>query len=294
MNLIDATDVPHHLAEGPFWDPVRERLLWVDIMAGDVLVGRLGVDDRIEVDERVTFPDTAGAVAVSAAGEWVVAGKHRLHHRTSDGRMLAGPALIDGARRRFNDGAPDPAGRFLVGTKGDGEELLMQVDVDGAARVIDDDLGLSNGLAWSADGRTLFSVDTPSRRIFARDYDPETGATGERRLFTTIEEGFPDGMTTDAEDHLWVAIWGGGCVLRVDGTGAVVTRIDVPAPHVTCPVFAGPELDVLVITTATEDMPPDELRRHPLAGRLFTCRPGVRGNPPHLWAGIPHDSGRES
>lgn len=280
-----ATDVSHFLGEGPTWDPIRARLLWVDIMAGDVHVGLLGGDDRIEPVERIGFPDTAGAVAVAEDGALVVAGTHRLHYRDADGRIASGRELITGAGRRFNDGKPDPAGRFVVGTSGPGGELLLRVDTDERVTVLDDDLTLSNGLAWTADGRRLFSIDTPTRRIYLRDDDPATGAVGARRVFLELAHGFPDGMTMDAEGHLWVAVWGGGCVLRIAPDGRIVARVDVPAPHTSCPAFAGPDLDVLVVTTATEHLTPAQLVEHPLSGRIFTFRPGVRGLPPLLWGG---------
>jgi sugar lactone lactonase YvrE len=281
-----ATEIAHHLGEGPAWDPIRQRVLWVDIMAGVVHSGRLVADGRIEPIEHFSFPDTAGAVAVSPTGELVVAGTHRLYYRTADGAITPGATLISGSERRFNDGKPDPAGRLLVGTKGPTDrEQLLRIDADEHVTVIDHDLRLSNGLGWTRDGRTLYSIDTWTRRIHRRDYDPVTGATGPRTVFAELRSGYPDGMTLDAEDHLWVAVWGDGCILRLTPRGDAVARIDVPAPHTSCVAFAGPQLDTLVITTATEDLPATDLARYPLSGRLFTIVPGVRGNPPHLWAG---------
>ncbi|MFD4960178.1 SMP-30/gluconolactonase/LRE family protein [Microbacterium sp. NPDC058389] len=282
-----ATDERLFLGEGPTWDPVRERLLWVDIMAGVVHTGRLRDDGSIAPAERIALPDTAGAVAVAADGALVVAGTHRLHYVAPDGAISSGRELVAGAGRRFNDGKPDPAGRFVVGTLGPGGELLLRMDADAGepVTVIDDDLTLSNGLAWSADGRRFYSVDTGTARIFVRDYDPVSGEVGERTVFAVLDHGHPDGLTVDADDHVWVAVWGGGCVLRFSPYGALVGRVDVPAPHTTCPVFAGPGLDTLVITTATEHLTPAQLAEHPLSGRVFTARTGVRGIPPLLWGG---------
>lgn len=283
-----ATGESLFLAEGPTWDPIRGCILWVDIMAGSVYSGRFTFGGGILVEERVPFPDTAGAVAVSRDGEWVVAGAHRLYFRSVDGAITAGPALIDGQDRRFNDGKPDPAGGFLVGTKGPtSSEQLLRVAPDGCVVVLDDDLSLSNGLAWTRDGRLLYTVDTLTRRIHVRDYDPHSGEAGERRVFVELAVGYPDGMTMDAADHLWVAIWGEGCVIRISPDGEVVGRVDVPAPHTSCPVFAGPDLDTLVITTATEGLTAEQLAQFPLSGRLFTVKTGHRGNHPHLWAGQP-------
>jgi sugar lactone lactonase YvrE len=282
-----ATDESHVLGEGPTWDPARERLLWVDIMAGVVHTGTLQADGRIRPGARIRTPDTAGTVAVADDGALAVAGTHRLHYVSADGVLTSGRRLVDGDERRFNDGKPDPAGRLVVGTKGPGGELLLRVDAgaDEPVSVIDDDLTLSNGLAWSADGRRLYSIDTGTSRIFVRDYDAASGWTGPRTVFATLEQGHPDGMTIDADEHLWVAVWGGGCVLRFAPDGRLVGRVDVPAPHTTCPVFAGPDLDTLVITTATEHLTAEQRAAYPLSGRLFTAKTGARGIPPLLWAG---------
>lgn len=282
-----ATSLSHYLAEGPTWDPIRRRILWVDIMDGLVCAGRFGRGGTIDIDEKIAFPDTASAVAVSVAGEWLVAGTDRLYTRTIDGGVTAGRALLDVEGRRFNDGKPDPAGHFVVGTKGPGNEQLIRVEADGTVTVLDDNLTLSNGLTWTRDGCTLYTVDTLSRIIFVRDYDPSTGRTGERRVFLEISQGYPDGMTIDSEGHLWIALWGQGCVIRVSPSGEIVGKIKVPAPHTSCPVFAGPNLETLVITTATEGLTPEDIAAHPLSGRLFTVSTGYRGIYPNLWAGSP-------
>ncbi|GAB7006963.1 SMP-30/gluconolactonase/LRE family protein [Nocardioides sp. AN3] len=281
-----ATQRPHYLAEGPIWDPIRSVVLWVDIMDGAVYTGRLTDQGRIDAQDRIEFPDTAGAVAIAATGDLLVAGTHRLYYRSPGGDIEAGRQLIDGHLRRFNDGKPDPSGRMVLGTKGPtSSERLFRIDAGETATVLDEDLTLANGLAWSSSGRRLYTIDTLTNRIFVRDYDPETGSAGTRTLLTVLNEGHPDGMTTDAQDHLWVAVWGAGCVLRLSPEGEIIGRVDVPAPHTSCPVFAGPDLDTLVITTATEDLDTSQQQRFPLSGRLFTFKPGVTGNPPHLWSG---------
>jgi len=282
-----ATTTSLYLAEGPTWDPVRERILWVNVLEGTVYEGSLLPDGAITVERSITTPDTASAVAVAHDGTRVIAGTHRLHYVDADGTVTSGRILIDEPQRRFNDGKPDPSGRLVVGTKGPGGELLMRIEEGERVQVLDDDLSLSNGLGWSSDGTTLYNIDTWSRRVYAREYDPQTGDTGERRLFAEISGGYPDGMTVDAEDHVWVAVWGGGRVDRLAPTGEVVDRIDLPAPHTSCPTFAGARLDTLVITTATEDLDDAQLAQYPLSGRLFTVTPGVLGSPPNMWSGTP-------
>ncbi len=280
-----ATPTGYFLAEGPGWDRTRQRVYWVDVMDGLIFSGALNDDLQIIDIEQSRIPGTASAVAPAAGGGYIVAGTRSLHRVTADGRLIEGKELISGDERRFNDGKPDPMGRFVVGTKGregSSDELLLRMVDDGCPEVIDDDLTLSNGLAWSVDGHLMYSIDTFSRRIFERDYDPNTGVTGERRLLLTIEQGYPDGMTIDADGHLWIAVWGGGCVLRATPQGAIIGRIEVPAPHVSSISFVGSGLETLLITTAKENLSDAQLAENPESGKLFTANPGVAGIPSAL------------
>jgi sugar lactone lactonase YvrE len=279
------------LGEGPVWDAARNRLLWVDIRRGLVLVGELREEAAVEIVDRVAFAGTVGAVAVAESGDWLVAGGEELLIRSADGAVTRGPRLLPaGSGRRLNDGRPDPAGRFVVGSLClDGEsrtEVLVRLDEDGGIRTLDDDLTLSNGLAWSADGTRMYSVDTMRRTVFARSYDPATGRVGDRAEFLHLEDGFPDGMCLDAEEHLWIAMWGLGQVRRYSPGGELIAIIDVPAPHTSSIAFAGPDLDLLVITTATQDLTATQLAEFPESGRLFITRPGVRGLRQAPWNGL--------
>ena len=289
-SAIAVTDTHHFLAEGPGWDAERERVFWVDIMAGAIYVGHLGDNLQVYGIERIEVPGTVGAVTPDTDGGMLIAGTHALMRLGPDGTLTAGPTLITGDDRRFNDGKPDPRGRFIVGTKGDGagaSEQLLRIDAEGAAHIIDADLTLSNGLAWSPNGTLMYSIDTLSQQIFVRSYDPESGAVGERRTLLTLTHGYPDGMTVDVEGHLWVAVWGSGCVLRITPDGDIIGKIELPAPHVSCPAFVGPDLGTLLITTARENMTDEQLAANPDAGRLFAARPGVSGVPVAL-AQAPH------
>ncbi|NUP65567.1 MAG: SMP-30/gluconolactonase/LRE family protein [Nonomuraea sp.] len=216
---IPASADVHALGEGPVWDPVRGRLLWVDIVAGVLHEGVLDPGTGlVTATGRHAFGSTVAAVAVAGDGRLIVAEKETLTRVDLDGRRTE-PARVlpDGVRSRLNDGAVDPAGRFLVGSLAQddrgGEEVLVRLDRTGLTH-LDTDLTLSNGLAWI--GERLYSVDTG-------------------------------------------------------------------APHTSSVAFAGPDLDLLVITTSTLGLTEADLAAHPDSGRLFTCRPGVRGLPTPYW-----------
>ncbi len=280
ITAVPASPEVHALGEGPVWDADRRRLLWVDIVAGAVHEGTLD-DGTITPVRRHDFGSTVGAVAVAAGGDLIVAERHTLTRLAPDGsRAELARVLPEDRLSRLNDGAVDPAGRFLVGSLAqdgrEGEEVLARLDGAGVT-YLDTDLVLSNGLAWT--GGRLYSVDTMPGVVWARDYDAATGGTGPREKAFTIDDGLPDGMCADADGNLWIAIWGRGRVECRTTDGELLAVVETGATHTSCPVFAGPELDTLVITSATQDL----AEPGPLDGRLFTTKVGVRGLPTPYW-----------
>lgn len=277
----------HQLGEGPAWDDAARRLLWVDVAAGTVYIGRLD-DDRVVEDARLEFGDTVGAVVPSSDGGLLVAGARTLHRVSPAGAVTAICDVIAAeVNSRLNDGACDPAGRFLAGTLclggPPGEEILCQLRADDLS-TIDDDLSLSNGLGWSPDGHHLYSVDSTPGTVWTRPYDPLTGRTGERRVLFRVPDGEPDGLCVDVDGHLWIAVWGAAEVRRYTLAGEIVAKIMLPAPHVTSVAFVGPERRTLLITTAREGLSTEQLERHPLSGRLFLSKVDVTGVPTAPWA----------
>jgi sugar lactone lactonase YvrE len=272
------------LGEGPLWDAARERVLWVDIAAGAVHTGHL-VGERVAPDAVHHVDRTVGAVACSAAGDLLVAGRTSLAVVAADGTITRGSSLLPSSSR-FNDGKCDPAGTFLAGSlnlaEAPGSEVLLRFG-PAALATIDDDLTLSNGLGWSPDGTVFYSTDTLAGVVYRRSYDAVTGAVGEREVFLRIGGGVPDGMTVDAAGDLWVAVWGAGEVRRFTPDGEQTGVVYVDAPHSSSAAFIGPDLDLLLITTAQWDLLPDDLRRYPLSGRLFTARVGATGQPVAPW-----------
>jgi sugar lactone lactonase YvrE len=122
--------------------------------------------------------------------------------------------------------------------------VLVRLEYDGRITGLDRDLGLSNGLAWSSDGRHMFSVDTLRRTIYVREYDSATGETGQRRVHIRLDDGYPDGIAMDADDHLWVAVWGAGEIRRFAPGGSTVDSFGVPAVPIRSPHRTPPKRSV--------------------------------------------------
>jgi sugar lactone lactonase YvrE len=263
------------LGEGPVWDPLRERLLWVDIIGGKVFAGRL---DPFAIEREWSFDGMVGAVAVAADGSLLVAEQETLTRVDPDGRRTElARVLPAGGGSRLNDGAVDPDGRFLIGSMsltdvtGATGELLARLE-GGKLTTLDHDLTLSNGLAWVGD--RFYSIDSVPGVVYGRDYP-----AGPREQLFRVTGGLPDGMCADRAGNLWIAVHGAGRVECRTPAGELRAVVELDSPQPTSVAFAGPELDVLVITSATEGLDPVP----PNAGRLYTCRVGTLGPAPSYW-----------
>jgi D-xylonolactonase len=260
---------PFALGEGPIWH--AGALWWIDILAP--AIHRCGLDGG---DLRTwPMPRPIGCIAPHRDG--LLAGLEdgvHLFTPATGGLLRLAPHTDPGCR--LNDGKVAPDGRFLVGGMsyaGEPSARLFALN-GGRLEPLVERIGCSNGLAWSADGRTMYYIDTATRSIEAFAY--RDGRLSDRRTIHVLSEGWPDGMTIDTEGQLWVAVWDGGCVLRLDpASGAQTARIDLPARRPTCPVFAGPDLDVLVVTTARTGL------AEPAAddGAMLALAVGCRGLP---------------
>jgi sugar lactone lactonase YvrE len=141
---------------------------------------------------------------------------------------------------------------------------------------------ISNGLAWSPDHKIFYYIDTPTREVKAFDYDLATGQIANPRAAIQLGDtpGWPDGMTSDMDGNLWIAMWGGAQVTRWDpNTGKLLGQIPVPALHTSCPVFGGRDMNELYITTARKNMSEAELKKYPLSGGLFKVETKITGMP---------------
>ena len=277
------------IGEGPIWDGPSASLIWVDIMSG--LVRRYspstGLTTTLDVGRHV------GAVAVRAGGGLVLASDDgfRLLDPGQATTRLIGPIGADDPERRMNDGKCDPNGRFWAGTmrydKAAGGGAFYCLEPDGTVRVKVPTVTISNGLDWSPDGRTMYYVDTPTQRIDAFEFDPADGSLGARRPLVTIDpaDGNPDGLTVDAEGHIWLALWRGWAVRRYSPEGRFEREVRLPTALVTSVAFGGANLDELYITSANEELGGLERAAQPEAGALFRYRPGVCGRPANTFAG---------
>ena len=268
------------LGEGPVWDP-RDGAVWfVDIETPAIHRYRLADGDRASWTPpyRVTalWPRAAGGfVAHSERGFLVadpVAERYELFHATEP--QLPG--------NRSNDGKIDRAGRFWSGTMDDSKQVasgaLYRLDRDRRVSRIDDGYRITNGPAFSPDGRIMYHTDTLERTVYAFEI-ADDGTASNKRVFLKFGDetaGNPDGMNVDSEGGLWIAFWGGWAVRRYSPDAQLTGERRIPAAQVTSLVFAGDRLDRMFVTSAAVDL--DKAGEHALAGGLFEVgAPGVTG-----------------
>ncbi len=282
-------------AEGPAWDDRRGELLWVDIPAGEVHRGVVGVDGRsVEVVASHSIGQPVGAVVPAAPPDagWLLATELGFAHLdpAGDVQILFEPEAPATRGIRMNDGKCDPLGRFWAGSMAydqrPGAARLYMLDRSMRLHVQLEPVTISNGLAWSRDGQTMFYIDTATHRIDRLDLGDD-GSIRERGVAFHIDPrlGVPDGMTIDREGCLWVALWGGGAVARYAPTGELLARVHVESEKVSSCTFGGPKLTTLFITTSREDFSEAEERAQSEAGFVHSVELGVAGFPADRYAG---------
>ena len=271
------------------WDADREELIWVGITRGFVHRYKPATDH----DETAFVGQPVSVAVPRSSGGWLLAMKDGFGVLDSFGgpvELVAPLAdIIPGSR--MNDGKCDSMGRLWAGSmvqpEDSGRGALYRLETDYETRRVLADVTCSNGLGWSPDDQVMYFIDTATGGIDAFDYDRETGDLSSRRRLVTVpaDLGVPDGMAVDAEGFLWVAMWGGHAVHRYAPDGARDAVIELPVSLVTSCAFGGRDLRDLYITTAAETRTSAERLASPGSGGLYRARPGVAGQPTHVFGG---------
>jgi sugar lactone lactonase YvrE len=269
-------DPQTRLGECPVWSVERQALFFVDITGRQLhCFDPASREHRtLAVSEDIGcfgFARGGGFIAGMRSGVWL------LDEQAKPVRLLA-PNPEDTASSRFNDGRVDPQGRFIAGTLDESKKIgnagLYSFSGNQITK-IDDGLMTSNGCAFSPDGKTLYHSDTPRFVVYARDYDPATGATANKRVFVQLspqgsDRGRPDGAAVDVDGCYWTSLYEGGRVQRYDPAGKLMAEYPVPAKKPTMPAFGGADLKTLFVTSAIDPQDPH-------GGQLFAMPVEIPG-----------------
>jgi sugar lactone lactonase YvrE len=275
------------LGEGPYWHARRKSFFWVDIEKGTLfeytqLSGKIktwNFKHRLslaleakEIDHMILALDLKIA---------------RFNLKTEELEWLT--TVEEGLPlNRCNDGKCDAEGRLWVGTMSRmftaGAGSFYSIDQNFKFQKHLDQITISNGMAWSEDNKTLYYIDSPTQQVNAFYFDLENGEIRFDRTVIEIptEMGTPDGMCIDQEGKLWVAHYGGFGVYRWDPvSGKLMEKIELPVPNITSCTFGGENLDILLITTARENLTDSQLAEYPFSGDVFLVQTNTKGSLPN-------------
>ncbi|MBD8872757.1 SMP-30/gluconolactonase/LRE family protein [Rhodanobacter sp. DHB23] len=281
------------LGEGITWCGRAQALYWTDIHASTLWRYTPSSGEA----RHWQLPERLASFALCEADGWLLlALASRLaFFRLEDGALHTLHEVEPQLPTRCNDGACDRQGRFVFGTLHEPADGGAKQPIGGFWR-LDADLALerlplegvaiSNSLAFSPDGGTLYYCDSLARTIRCCDYGDTLGDT---RLFADLRDtaGEPDGSCVDVDGGLWNAQWGLGRVVRYRADGSVDRILPLAASQPTRPAFGGAALDTLYVTSARDGLDADVLAGEPLAGALFAAQVGRRGLPERRFAGRP-------
>ena len=291
---------PCLLGESPLWHPVEQVLYYCDIPGHTLNRFDPAAAPNAEAHTQWSFVTDVACCAPMLEGRALLLamrdGVWRFDPGTGQRSALAAPPY-DTSTERFNDGKCDPRGRFWVGTiyePRDSPLAALYRFSDGVLTRQAAGITVSNGLAWSPDGSTMYWSDTQAHTVYAFDVDAASGELGARRVFASFAPkvsgapldgygGRPDGAAVDVEGCYWVAMFEGQRLLRLSPDGALLREVRLPVRCPTMPCFGGADLKTLYITTARENRPAAELAAQPLAGCVLSLHVDVPGLPANLF-----------
>ncbi|MEO3388688.1 SMP-30/gluconolactonase/LRE family protein [Mesorhizobium sp. CAU 1741] len=273
------------LGETPLWCDRTRKLWWLDIERPKLQ----SFDPATGAHETIPLEGTfAGTQALTHQGDRLLARDFTLYRRDMDTGANADLATVEhGLDNRLNDGRVDARGRFWVGTMDNALHRpnggLYRIDPDGNVAKLDEDIIVSNGIAFSPSGDTLYFTDTRRHLCYAYALDLDDGAITNRRVFAdhTGNGDRPDGACVDVDGCIWMAFFAGGRIVRHRPDGTVDRVVPLPVTNPTCLCFGGEDLRTLYVSSATKFLSPAQRAMEPLAGSLFAIEGLGQGLPEH-------------
>ncbi|KAG6453933.1 hypothetical protein O3G_MSEX008403 [Manduca sexta] len=296
---VEKISEPAVLGEGPHWDDRQQCLYYVSIHEKTIhkYVPATGDFFKTQLDGRVGFvvpiDGTTDQFVVGVERKFLVVRWDGAEGSKVDVLKELGEVDQDVPTTRINDGKADPRGRLFGGTMGREDPpgefqpkigSLFRIDGSKGCTIekVATSVTVSNGLAWDLKEKAFYYIDSMDRKVRRYDYDIETGVFSNLSYVFDFEknnvEGFPDGMTIDTDGNLWVAVFGGSCVIKIDPrTQKLLMKVPIPALQVTSVTFGGPNLDILFVTTASMNIGGEQLP--PCGSTFMVLGLGVKGHP---------------
>ena len=278
MNIRAISEVISDLGEGPIWSANTNSVTWTDITQNTFHTA------DIDTGKTMSFgvPSMVGAIAHSKEGGYIAATQKGFARIGVDGKYSPLHSFLPDDMR-MNDGKVDPAGRFWAGSMAlsfeKGRGSLYVLEKDNSYRSILDDITLSNGMGWSPDAQYFYYIDSVPGVLKRFDYDLYTGHISNPKDLITFDSssGIPDGMSMSSDGKIVIALWDGGRIEIYEPSGEKVSEITLGVSRPTSCTFAGPNRDILIVSTASQGI---DRADEPLAGKILAVTgTGLSGLP---------------
>lgn len=278
MNIRAISEVTSDLGEGPIWSADTNSVTWTDITQNTFHTA------DIDTGKTMSFgvPSMVGAIAHSKDGGYIAATQKGFARIGVDGKYSPLHSFLPDDMR-MNDGKVDPSGRFWAGSMAlsfeKGRGSLYVLEKDNSYRSILDDITLSNGMGWSPDAQYFYYIDSVPGVLKRFDYDLHTGQISNPKDLITFDSssGIPDGMSMSSDGKIVIALWDGGRIEIYEPSGEKVSEITLGVSRPTSCTFAGPNRDILIVSTASQGI---DRADEPLAGKILAVTgTGLSGLP---------------
>ena len=278
MNIRAISEVISDLGEGPIWSADTNSVTWTDITQNTFHTA------DIDTGKTMSFgvPSMVGAIAHSKEGGYIAATQKGFARIGVDGKYSPLHSFLPDDMR-MNDGKVDPSGRFWAGSMAlsfeKGRGSLYVLEKDNSYRSILDDITLSNGMGWSPDAQYFYYIDSVPGVLKRFDYDLYTGYISNPKDLITFDSssGIPDGMSMSSDGKIVIALWDGGRIEIYEPSGEKVSEITLGVSRPTSCTFAGPNRDILIVSTASQGI---DQADEPLAGKILAVTgTGLSGLP---------------
>ena len=288
MKITTVFTGPDGLGEGPMWHVGEQALYWLDILKPSLQ----RLDPKTGDYQQWVLPDHVGSVVLRASGGLVATVGDRVVSLEMPSGKISTLVKIPNWRDdiRMNDGKCDRRGRFWFGVANleveNPKGRLYRLDPNGTLTQMEEKITISNGLGWSPDNKIFYYTDGLKYRIYQYHFDLIKGELSHRKIFVQLEKSpiEPDGLTVDSEGYVWDAQWNSATIFRYAPNGKLAMTIDMPVPRPTSCIFGGPHLDILYVTSSSQNIgEPKKLL--PPSGALFAVHVPARGLPEPAFGG---------
>ncbi len=279
------SDEVNEIGEGPLWHADMDSIYWIDVGLKPLKLYQFNIPTQNT--HIFQLPARASSIRLKKDGNLILGFQKGLaifNVKTYEINHLQVQG-IDFQQERLNDSAADSMGRLWIGSFDrqlqNNIGKLYKIDANLQAQSMDHSMMMSNGIAWSADNQTLYFCDSRPGKIYAYDFDIQNGTITNKRIFMDFvgRKGRPDGCAMDQDGFLWVAEIDAGHILKIRKDAYIEEVINLPVKKPTSLTFGGKDLDTLFITSMTFGLSDEEIKNHPLSGKLFCCKVKSKGMP---------------